>query len=85
MLADTRLEHGEIKVFGTPRRLAVWIESLAPAQQDLTQKIKGPPADRAFGKDGTPTPAAIGFARGKGVDVKDLKKGRDRRRSLLDG
>ena len=74
MLADIRLEHGEVKVFGTPRRLVVWIESLAPTQADLTQKVKGPPADRAFDKDGAPTPAAIGFARGKGIDVKDLKK-----------
>ena len=74
MLADSRLGHGEVKVFGTPRRLVVWIESLAPTQQDLTQKVKGPPADRAFDKDGAPTPAAIGFARGKGIDVKDLKK-----------
>ena len=74
MLADLRLEHGDVKVFGTPRRLAVWVESLAARQEDLTQKVKGPPADRAFDKDGAPTPAAIGFARGKGVDVKDLKK-----------
>ena len=73
MLADVRLNHGDVKIFGTPRRLAVWIESLAPVQQDLTQKVKGPPADRAFDKDGAPTPAAIGFARGKGVEVKDLK------------
>jgi glycyl-tRNA synthetase len=74
MLANLRLEHGDVKVFGTPRRLAVWVESLAARQEDLTQKVKGPPADRAFDKDGAPTPAAIGFARGKGVDVKDLKK-----------
>lgn len=74
MFADLRLEHGAVKVFGTPRRLAVWIESLAARPEDLTQRVKGPPADRAFDKDGAPTPAAIGFARGKGVDVNDLKK-----------
>ncbi len=73
LLADTRLEYSEVNVFGTPRRLVVWIASLAPAQLDLTQKVKGPPADRAFDKSGAPTSAAIGFARGKGVDVKDLK------------
>ncbi|MDP2990376.1 MAG: glycine--tRNA ligase subunit beta, partial [Kiritimatiellota bacterium] len=74
MFADLRLEHGAVKVFGTPRRLAVWIESLAARQEDLTQRVKGPPADRAFDKDGAPTPTAIGFARGKGVEVNDLKK-----------
>ncbi|MCJ7518280.1 MAG: glycine--tRNA ligase subunit beta [Anaerolineaceae bacterium] len=74
MLTDLRLEHGDVKVFGTPRRLVVWVESLAARQEDLTQKMKGPPADRAFDKNGNPTPAANGFARGKGVDVKNLKK-----------
>ena len=74
MLADLRLEHGAVKVLGTPRRLTVWIEAMAANQKELTQKVKGPPVDRAFDKDGAPTPAAIGFARGKGVDVKDLKK-----------
>ncbi len=74
LLTDVRLEHGEVSIFGTPRRLVVWIASLVPNQQDLTQKVKGPPAERAFDKDGAPTQAAIGFARGKGIDVKDLKK-----------
>jgi glycyl-tRNA synthetase len=73
MLDDLRLNHGEIHVFGTPRRLAVWVKSLSPGQADLSQKVKGPPADRAFDKDGNPTPAAVGFARSKGVDVKELK------------
>ena len=35
--------------------------------------IKGPPADRAFNPDGTPTKAAEGFARSKGVSVSDLQ------------
>jgi len=74
MLADLRLAHGEIKVLGTPRRLTLLVKSLAPRQQDFSQKVKGPPADRAFGKDGSPTPAALGFARSKGLDVSDLKK-----------
>ena len=33
----------------------------------------GPPAARAFGSDGEPTKAAEGFARGKGLSVKDLQ------------
>ena len=73
MLDDLRLAHGEIQVFGTPRRLALLVKSLAPRQDDLSQKVKGPPADRAFDKDGNPTPAAAGFARSKGMDVKELK------------
>ena len=74
MLDDLRLPYDELKVYGTPRRLAVLVKSLMPRQQDLSQKVKGPPAERAFDKDGNPTPAAKGFARSKGVDVKDLKQ-----------
>jgi glycyl-tRNA synthetase len=35
--------------------------------------IKGPPAERAFNADGSPTRAAEGFARSKGIDVGQLK------------
>jgi len=68
-----RLEHGEIHIQGTPRRLVVQVAGLAPAQPDLEQVIKGPPARRAFGPGGEPTPAAEGFARSKGVALADLQ------------
>ena len=73
LLDDLRLAHGAVRVMGTPRRLVVWVEDLAPRQSDLSQVIKGPPADRAFDGDGKPTRAAEGFARSKGLDVADLK------------
>jgi glycyl-tRNA synthetase len=73
LLDGLRLDHGAVTVSGTPRRLAVRVESLAPQQPDREELVKGPPAERAFGPDGAPTPAAIGFARGKGVDVKALE------------
>ena len=73
MFSDLRLEHGEITVTGTPRRLTVLVEKVSPRQPDKTSVIKGPPADRAFDADGKPTPAAAGFARGKGLKPEDLK------------
>jgi len=73
LLADLHLEHGEIKVSGTPRRLVVFISDLSDSQPDLEELVKGPPAGRAFDADGNPTRAAEGFARGKGLDVKDLQ------------
>ena len=72
LMADLHLEHGDIKVSGTPRRLVVSIAELADRQPDLEEVVKGPPAERAFDSDGNPTKAAQGFARGKGLDVKDL-------------
>ncbi|MBN1669143.1 MAG: glycine--tRNA ligase subunit beta [Anaerolineales bacterium] len=73
LLAELRLEHGNVSVLGTPRRLAIQIEALSPHQSDLEEIVKGPPAARAYDTDGNPTQAALGFARGKGVDVVDLQ------------
>jgi glycyl-tRNA synthetase len=72
-LDEMRLEHGGIRIAGTPRRLAVYVEALAAHQPDREDLVKGPPAERAFGPDGLPTPAAIGFAKGKGLTPKDLE------------
>jgi glycyl-tRNA synthetase len=71
-LDELHLGHGEVRILGTPRRLVVSVEDLEPRQPDLEEVVKGPPADRAFGVDGAPTPAATGFARGKGVALEDL-------------
>ena len=72
-LEDMRLDHGEVRVLGTPRRLVVLVEDLAPRQSDLEQLVKGPPADRAYDGEGNPTPAAEGFARSKNVGVDELE------------
>jgi glycyl-tRNA synthetase len=72
-LAGLRLEHGEVSVSGTPRRLAVQVEALAPRQADRDELVKGPPAGRAFDPNGMPTQAAIGFAKGRGVKVSALE------------
>ncbi len=71
-LDELYLTHGDIRVFATPRRLAVSIESLSPNQPDRESLVKGPPADKAFDNNGNPTPAAQGFAKKNGVDVNDL-------------
>ncbi|MDH4135688.1 MAG: glycine--tRNA ligase subunit beta [Anaerolineae bacterium] len=73
LLAEARLEHGQVRVTGTPRRLAVYLESLAPKQQDREELVKGPPAKVAYDAEGKPTKAAQGFARGQGVSVDDLE------------
>ena len=73
MLADLRLAHGEIFVSGTPRRLVVLVDELAPRQANEESLVKGPPADRAFDAAGAATPAAVGFARKNGVSVDALE------------
>ena len=65
--------HGDIKVFATPRRLGFIAQKVATMQPNKEEIVKGPPADKAFGPDGAPTPAAIGFAAKNGVTAADLK------------
>jgi glycyl-tRNA synthetase len=73
LLDELRLSHGELRIQATPRRLAVFVADLAPRQTDREELVKGPPADKAFDKDGIASPAGIGFARKNGVDTKDLE------------
>jgi glycyl-tRNA synthetase len=73
LLDELHLEHGDVRVFSTPRRLVVSIDSLAPNQPDREDLVKGPPADKAFDKDGMALPAATGFAKKNNVNTKDLE------------
>ncbi len=72
LLKELYLEHGDVRVFTTPRRLVVSIDSLSPNQPDREDLVKGPPADKAFDKDGIALPAGMGFAKKNNVDTKDL-------------
>ncbi len=73
LLTDLRLEHGEVVVLGTPRRLVASVADVSHRQTDQTSVVKGPPASRAYDASGQPTKAAEGFARGRGILVADLQ------------
>jgi glycyl-tRNA synthetase beta chain len=63
-----------IESHATPRRLVVVAPRIAERQTDLDETLSGPPVTAAFGADGQPTPAALGFARKCGVDVGELSR-----------
>ena len=73
-LAEQRLSHGDIHVWGTPRRLALLIEALPLRQQPVEKIVRGPSVRHAYDAGGKPTRAAQGFARGQGVAVSDLER-----------
>ena len=64
--------HGRIRRFATPRRLAVLVERCAERQPDRSIERRGPPRTAAYAADGTPTQAALAFARSCGVALADL-------------
>lgn len=71
-LNDAHLPFESIATYGTPRRLALIVKGLADTSAEISERHKGPSASIAYDADGNPTKAAIGFARGKGLDVADL-------------
>ncbi len=71
-LEQQRLAVGEIVTWATPRRLALVARDLAAGQAVAVQEIIGPPKAKAFDAQGSPTPAALGFAKAQGVAVTDL-------------
>jgi glycyl-tRNA synthetase beta chain len=63
-----------VETYSTPRRLTVRIVRIPERQSDLEELVNGPPVSAGFKPDGTPTPAAAGFAAKQGVDVAALER-----------
>lgn len=71
-MQELRIPFENITVYGTPRRMTFIAEGVAETQADSTIEAKGPSVKIAF-VSGAPSKAAIGFARGQGVDVNELE------------
>jgi glycyl-tRNA synthetase beta chain len=72
LLAGNTLDYDSLDVYGAPRRLAVAISGLPERQPDRVELLLGPPISVAF-QQGTPGPAAHGFAKKMGVPVDRLE------------
>ena len=70
-MQELRIPFEDITVYGTPRRMAFIADGVAETQADVVVEAKGPSVKSAY-VSGAPSKAAQGFARGQGVDVKDL-------------
>lgn len=71
-LTEQRIGFQDIAAYGTPRRLVLLVKDLAAQQADLYKEVKGPAKKAAFDEQGNPTKAALGFARGQGVEPGQL-------------
>ena len=70
-MQELRIPFEDITIYGTPRRMAFIADGVAETQADVVVEAKGPSVKIAY-VSGAPSKAAQGFARGQGVDVKDL-------------
>ena len=62
------------EILGTPRRLVISVKGVDALQEDIVELFHGPSVSVAYDDQGNPTKAAIGFARGKGLDVSELTR-----------
>jgi glycyl-tRNA synthetase beta chain len=72
--SSNRIQSKTPQVLGTPRRLVVSVKGVDALQEDSVDLFHGPNVSVAFDEKGEPTKAAIGFARGKGLDVSALTR-----------
>ena len=73
-LQQAELSKEDVTWFASPRRLAVYIKGLAYQQADKVIEKRGPAISAAFDADGQPTRAALGWAQGLGIDIKDAQR-----------
>ena len=73
-LDAVRIPHGDVAIYTSPRRLIAIVADVAAETEALEEVFRGPAAKIAFDEAGNPTKAAIGFARGKGLDVDALER-----------
>jgi glycyl-tRNA synthetase beta chain len=70
---EYRIDHADIAVCATPRRLSLMVNNVAESQQDNVKEVFGPAKAAAYDNAGNPTRAAVGFASSLGLTVADLK------------
>jgi glycyl-tRNA synthetase beta chain len=72
-LTNARIDHGQARLLGTPRRLTVILHDLASKQKSISTEMIGPPAKIGFDQDGNPTVAAEKFAEKVGLPLTKIK------------
>ncbi|WP_201533304.1 glycine--tRNA ligase subunit beta [Psychrobacter immobilis] len=71
-LNEAEISFESIKAYAAPRRLAIQIQGISNKQPDRTEQKRGPAIKAAFDSDGNPTRAAMGFAKGLGIEASEL-------------
>ncbi|MBS3812377.1 glycine--tRNA ligase subunit beta [Candidatus Bipolaricaulota bacterium] len=71
-LDKRRLDHSDMELFYTPRRIAVRVNDLVESQPDVVEKHRGPSQEIGTDDDGEFAIPAQKFAEGHGASVEDL-------------
>lgn len=73
-LKSADLSYSQINWFASPRRLAIKVTELVAKQADKIVEKRGPAIKAAFDQDGNPTKAALGWARGCGIEIEQAEQ-----------
>jgi glycyl-tRNA synthetase beta chain len=71
--SEVRIGYGDVVAMATPRRLCLCVKDVAERQEDQLVEKLGPAKRVAFDEEGNPTKAALGFARGQGIDISEVE------------
>ena len=71
-LNSNKVDFEDVKVYATPRRLAVIVSGLEKESKDEIKVVKGPIKKVAYDENGNLTKAGEGFCRKNGVSPEDL-------------
>ena len=74
LMDAAKIPHAGIEAYSTPRRLIAIVHDVPEKTEASEETFRGPAAKIAFDAEGKPTKAALGFARGKGVDASALER-----------
>lgn len=67
-----RIGYEEVKTYGTPRRIVLYVKNMAENQDDLEELVKGPSKKAAYDEKGNPTKALLGFLKGRKAELGDV-------------
>lgn len=73
-LSEAGIEFSKVSVYGTPRRLALYIEGVGETTLKKNTEKRGPAVQAAFDASGQPTRALLGFLQSSGAKVEDVKR-----------
>ncbi len=72
LLEENRVDYAEVKVFATPRRIAIMASGVALSQRSETAELKGPAKKAAYDSNGKATGALNGFMKANGLVIDDV-------------
>ncbi len=74
LLAQAQIQHGDVKSYATPRRIAVTVDNVAATSTQRKELKRGPAINVAYDAEGKLSKAALGFAKANNIEAEKIIK-----------